>query len=103
MSYGIYLWHLFAIEVCLWLRDLAPLQFLVVTLGLTVLAAAASWHFFEKPILAYGRKYRGARGARAANRGSGRLLGVWPPLGRPLDSGAPARHHSNSLTNIGMT
>ena len=59
VSYGIYLWHLFAIEVCLWLGDLTPVQFLVATLGLTVLAAAASWHFFEKPILGYGRKYRG--------------------------------------------
>ncbi len=65
VSYGIYLWHLFAIEVCLWLRNLTSVQFLVATLVLTIAAAAASWHFFEKPILGYGRKYRGR-----ATRGS---------------------------------
>jgi len=61
VSYGIYLWHLFAIEVCLWLRYLTPVQFLVVTLCLTVLAAATSWHFFEKPILDRARRYGAPR------------------------------------------
>jgi peptidoglycan/LPS O-acetylase OafA/YrhL len=65
VSYGIYLWHLFAIEVCLWLGDLAPMRFLAVTLGLTVLVAAVSWHFFEKPILEIGRRYRGRGAPRA--------------------------------------
>ena len=61
VSYGIYLWHLFAIEVCVKIAVLTPPQFLVATLGLTVLAAATSWHFFEKPILAYGRAYGRAK------------------------------------------
>lgn len=61
VSYGVYLWHLFAIEVCLWLRYLAPVQFLVVTLGLTALASVTSWHFFEKPILDRGRRYGAPR------------------------------------------
>jgi peptidoglycan/LPS O-acetylase OafA/YrhL len=58
ISYGIYLWHLFAIM--LWPSNprLPPLELLGFTLGLTVLFAAASWHFFEKPILDYGRRFR---------------------------------------------
>ena len=60
VSYGIYLWHMFAIKFCLRIPDLAPLQALGITLGLTVLLAAASWHFFEKPILEYGRRFRGS-------------------------------------------
>jgi peptidoglycan/LPS O-acetylase OafA/YrhL len=47
--------------VCLWLRYLTPVQFLVVTLCLTVLAAATSWHFFEKPILDRARRYGAPR------------------------------------------
>ena len=55
VSYGIYLWHLFAIRFCLWIADLAPLQWLGITLGLTLLMAATSWHLFERPILDFGR------------------------------------------------
>jgi peptidoglycan/LPS O-acetylase OafA/YrhL len=62
VSYGIYLWHLFAIRLCLWIGGFSPLQTLGVTLGLTLLLAATSWHFFEKPILDYGRRIPG-RGA----------------------------------------
>jgi peptidoglycan/LPS O-acetylase OafA/YrhL len=59
VSYGIYLWHLFAIKICLLIPDLAPLQQLAITLGLTVSFAAASWHFLEKPILDWGRRFHG--------------------------------------------
>ena len=55
VSYGIYLWHLFAIKPVV-SADLAPLPMLGATLGLTLLLAAASWHFFEKPILDFGRR-----------------------------------------------
>jgi peptidoglycan/LPS O-acetylase OafA/YrhL len=60
VSYGIYLWHMFAVQLCLGIPDLTPLQALGITLGLTVLLAAASWHFFEKPILEWGRRFRGS-------------------------------------------
>jgi peptidoglycan/LPS O-acetylase OafA/YrhL len=56
VSYGIYLWHLLAIAICL-SADLAPMPMLVATLGLTIAAAAASWHTFEKPILRVGRRF----------------------------------------------
>ena len=58
-SYGIYLWHLFAIQACLQIADLPPLQALGITLALTVFLPALSWHFFERPILDYGRRFRG--------------------------------------------
>lgn len=56
VSYGIYLWHLFAIKICAMIPGLAPAEQLAVTLGLTVLIAAVSWHLFEQPILEYGRR-----------------------------------------------
>ena len=58
ISYGIYLWHLFAIKLCLRIPGLTPLQALGITLGLTVLLAATSWHFLERPILDAGRRHR---------------------------------------------
>jgi peptidoglycan/LPS O-acetylase OafA/YrhL len=73
VSYGIYLWHMFAVKLCVYLADLTPLQALGITLGLTVLLAATSWHFFEKPILDYGRRFRGggiAQRQAAAKGGS---------------------------------
>lgn len=68
VSYGIYLWHLFAIEICLRVADLTPVGLLVATLILTTLVAALSWHSFEKPILNWGRRFRGraARGSLPA-------------------------------------
>jgi peptidoglycan/LPS O-acetylase OafA/YrhL len=58
ISYGIYLWHLFALMLRPSNPPLPPLELLGFTLGLTVLFAATSWHFFEKPILDYGRRFR---------------------------------------------
>ena len=65
VSYGIYLWHLFAIKICQTIPDLSPLLQLGITLGLTVLLAATSWHFFEKPILDYGRRFQGSGAPRS--------------------------------------
>ena len=56
VSYGIYLWHLFAIAICLQ-AGLAPMPMLVAALGLTIATAALSWHTFEKPILRLGRRF----------------------------------------------
>jgi peptidoglycan/LPS O-acetylase OafA/YrhL len=52
ISFGLYLWHLPVIE-SLKRTGLvhAPQRFLAVTLGLTALLAAGSWHFFEKPFM----------------------------------------------------
>jgi peptidoglycan/LPS O-acetylase OafA/YrhL len=61
VSYGIYLWHLFAIELWLHIGGFEPAQFLVLTFGLTLLLAAASWHFFEKPVLEFGRRVSGPK------------------------------------------
>jgi len=59
VSYGIYPWHLFAIEVCLKIADITPVQALGTTLGLSVLLAATSWHLLEKPILDRPRRFGG--------------------------------------------
>jgi peptidoglycan/LPS O-acetylase OafA/YrhL len=56
VSYGIYLWHPLAIQLCLKIPDITPPQVLVATLGLTLMAAMMSWHFLEKPLLGWGRK-----------------------------------------------
>ncbi len=55
VSYGIYLWHLFAIKACL-SADLAPLPMLARRSASRLRFAAASWHLFEKPILRFGRR-----------------------------------------------
>jgi len=60
VSYGIYLWHMFAVTLCLRITDLTPLQALGITLSVTLLLASASWHFFERPILEYGRRFHGS-------------------------------------------
>ena len=61
VSYGIYLWHLFAIKICQMIPGLAQPQALGTAIALTVLLAAASWHLLEKPILEYGRRFHGKR------------------------------------------
>ncbi len=73
VSYGIYLWHLFAIRYCLTVPGMTSAEALVTALGLTLALAMLSWHLFERPILAYGRKYDGrgffqSRAASAGNR-----------------------------------
>ena len=59
VSYGIYLWHLFAIRYALTVAGLAPPQMLLIALGVTLALAMLSWHLFERPILALGRRYDG--------------------------------------------
>ena len=64
ISYGIYLWHMFTVKFCLSVPGLEPLQALGIALTMTVSLAAASWHFFERPILEYGRRFHGGSGPR---------------------------------------
>jgi peptidoglycan/LPS O-acetylase OafA/YrhL len=61
ISYGIYLWHPFALEVLRESLGITPLQALGITLGVTILMAATSWQFFEKPILDRGRRLGAGR------------------------------------------
>jgi peptidoglycan/LPS O-acetylase OafA/YrhL len=54
-SYGIYLWHLFAINLFITSMGWRGAQALMAVLALTVALAAASWHSFEKPAMGWGR------------------------------------------------
>jgi peptidoglycan/LPS O-acetylase OafA/YrhL len=51
ISYGIYLWHLLVIIAIRPLLVHQPARACLWTLGLTVVLAALSWHFFEKPLM----------------------------------------------------
>ena len=66
VSYGIYLWHSFAIQYCLMHPGLSNAQALLATLVLTVVLSVASWRLFEKRILEYGRKLGGGRSSLRA-------------------------------------
>lgn len=56
VSYGLYLWHLFALQLCLHLAGITPLEALGLTLCVTILLASTSWHLVERPILEFGRR-----------------------------------------------
>jgi hypothetical protein len=51
ISYGIYLWHLPIIESLKKIQWLTPLQFMFMTIILTLILSSISYHFFEKPIM----------------------------------------------------
>jgi peptidoglycan/LPS O-acetylase OafA/YrhL len=56
VSYGIYLWHLFALE---WLVVGAGLHAgtaLASVVGVTVVISTLSWRYFEKPLMGLGRR-----------------------------------------------
>jgi len=59
VSYGVYLWHLFAIRWVQGSPALEPAQALAAVIGVAVALAALSWHTFERPILERGRRYDG--------------------------------------------
>ena len=51
ISYGIYLWHLpviLSLKKVTWVHGATALPYVI---GLTLLLAMLSWHFFERPIL----------------------------------------------------
>jgi peptidoglycan/LPS O-acetylase OafA/YrhL len=56
VSYGIYLWHLFAIMLAIQVLGLKGIASLAAVLALTIGAAALSWRYFEKPIMDRARR-----------------------------------------------
>ena len=55
ISYGIYLWHLFAIQLVVFALGMARGEALVAVVATTVLLSAASWRYFERPIMRMAR------------------------------------------------
>jgi peptidoglycan/LPS O-acetylase OafA/YrhL len=51
ISYGIYLWHLIVILLVKKIEGITPGLALAVVLGITLILASASWHFFEQRLL----------------------------------------------------
>lgn len=58
VSYGIYLWHLFALEWLVTAQGLRGGVALAAVIAVTLVAATLSWRYFEKPIMALGRRTR---------------------------------------------
>ena len=58
-SYGIYLWHLFAVTFVIHVQGVKGSAALLPVLALTLALAAASWHLMEKPLMSTAR--RGSR------------------------------------------
>jgi peptidoglycan/LPS O-acetylase OafA/YrhL len=56
ISYGIYLWHLFAVQLFIHMLGLRQIPALVAVTALTILTAAGSWHCFERPFIALARR-----------------------------------------------
>ncbi len=57
ISYGIYLWHWPVLQLLHRTGKLSPAMGLGMTIGITLVIAAVSWHFFEKPIIGrFGRR-----------------------------------------------
>jgi peptidoglycan/LPS O-acetylase OafA/YrhL len=57
-SYGIYLWHMFAVEVLVLRVGWVGLPALLAVLAVTIALAALSWHAFEKPFMRLARVRR---------------------------------------------
>jgi peptidoglycan/LPS O-acetylase OafA/YrhL len=55
-SYGIYLWHLFAIEFVIRRWGWVEVPALLAVLAATIAMAALSWHAFEKPFMRLARR-----------------------------------------------
>lgn len=51
VSYGLYLWHLFAIQLVIHMAGVRGWQALAPVLVLTLLLAAASWRYVERPAM----------------------------------------------------
>jgi peptidoglycan/LPS O-acetylase OafA/YrhL len=56
ISYGIYLWHLFAVQFIVYKLGMKHGIALVGALAMTILLAACSWHYFEKRIMSLARR-----------------------------------------------
>ena len=55
ISYGIYLWHLFAVQLVILELGMARGEALVAVVAITLLLSAASWRYFERPIMRLAR------------------------------------------------
>jgi peptidoglycan/LPS O-acetylase OafA/YrhL len=55
-SYGIYLWHLFAVQVVIFRWGWTEVQALVAVVAFTLALAMLSWHAFEKPFMRLARR-----------------------------------------------
>jgi peptidoglycan/LPS O-acetylase OafA/YrhL len=66
-SYGIYLWHLFAIEYVIRRWGWTEVPALLAVLAITIAASAASWHGFEKPFMRLARRRQPAGPSAAAS------------------------------------
>ena len=55
VSYGIYLWHLFAVQLFVYTLAMKEAPALVAVVALTVLMSAASWRWLEKPVMRFAR------------------------------------------------
>jgi peptidoglycan/LPS O-acetylase OafA/YrhL len=73
VSYGIYLWHLFAIRYVQSVPEMTSTQALVVALGLTIGLAMLSWHIFERPVLDWGRRFKGDPSRRSSTASADRI------------------------------
>lgn len=56
VSYGIYLWHLFAVMYFIHTLGLTALPALAAVAAATIAAAALSWHVYERPFMRLGRR-----------------------------------------------
>lgn len=55
-SYGIYLWHLFAVTWVITQWGWTDVRALVAVVGATIVLAMLSWHLFEKPFMRLARR-----------------------------------------------
>jgi peptidoglycan/LPS O-acetylase OafA/YrhL len=66
ISYGVYLFHVGIYAFCLWRltghgwppQSLQECRATVLAFSITIFAAMLSWHYFEKPIVRWGHKWR---------------------------------------------
>lgn len=82
ISYGIFLWHLLAIEICLRLLGFTRFggkfwSILALTMAMTLLLAAATYHLVERPL----QRLRLSSYGRPASRSSGRLASQQTDVG----------------------
>jgi peptidoglycan/LPS O-acetylase OafA/YrhL len=72
-SYGIYIWHYPIMQIVLWIRPQAsPLEIGIASLPVTLLVAAASWSWVERPSLSLKSRLGAWLGALDSGRGQPR-------------------------------
>jgi peptidoglycan/LPS O-acetylase OafA/YrhL len=66
ISYGIYLWHLFAIQYVIHVLGMKQMPALIGVVALSILAASISWRYFEQPFMNLARARRSPHSAAAS-------------------------------------